>query len=144
MGTFRSAMLWVMVAVRWRSAQREGRGVDEMQGSDGTTMRSDAEELTAKAEERHMNTSELQTVLGYLNLGLAIAHSQGVTIGHFGNSDFIGLAETVNGLLLRAITPPVVQVAPVPVAPAIAVAPAVAPASVAMTPTAPVTAAAGR
>jgi hypothetical protein len=106
-----------MVAVRWRSAQREGRGVDDVQQSGGMTMSSGAEEFTAKAGERHMDTSELQTVLGYLNLGLAIAHSQGVTVGHFGNSDFIGLAETVNGLLLRAITPPAVRpVAAAPVA----------------------------
>jgi hypothetical protein len=52
-----------------------------------------------------MKTSELQTVLGYLNIGLAIAHNAGVSSGHFGNTDFIGLAETVNRLFLNAITP---------------------------------------
>ena len=54
-----------------------------------------------------MKTSELQTVLGYLNIGLAIAHNTGVSAGHFGNTDFIGLAETVNRLFLNAITPAV-------------------------------------
>jgi hypothetical protein len=52
-----------------------------------------------------MNTNELQTILGYLNIGLAIAHNRGVSIGHFGSTDFIQLAETVNGMLLHAITP---------------------------------------
>jgi hypothetical protein len=52
-----------------------------------------------------MSKSELQAVLGYLNVGLAIAHNTGVSVGHFGNTDFIGLAETVNGLLLHAISP---------------------------------------
>jgi hypothetical protein len=59
----------------------------------------------AKAVETDMKTSELQSVLGYLNIGLAIAHNTGVTGGHFGNTDFIGLAETVNRLFLNAITP---------------------------------------
>jgi hypothetical protein len=57
--------------------------------------------------EIDMKTNELQTVLGYLNIGLAIAHNAGVTAGHFGNTDFIGLAETVNALFLKAITPAV-------------------------------------
>ncbi|MBW4037523.1 MAG: hypothetical protein HIU91_01375 [Acidobacteria bacterium] len=83
-----------------------------------------------------MKPSELQTVLGYLNLGLAIAHSQGVTVGHFGNSDFIGLAETVNGMLLRAIAPPVAAA----VTPAVA---ATAPAAV-VAAAVPVSAAVGR
>jgi len=52
-----------------------------------------------------MKTSELQTILGYLNIGLAIAHNTGVNVGHFGSTDFIELAQSVNGLLLNALTP---------------------------------------
>ena len=52
-----------------------------------------------------MKKSELQTILGYLNIGLAIAHSAGVSVGHFGGTDFIQLAQSVNGLLLNAIAP---------------------------------------
>ncbi len=52
-----------------------------------------------------MNKSELQTILGYLNIGLAIAHNTGVSIGHFGGTDFIELAQSVNAVLLQAITP---------------------------------------
>jgi len=52
-----------------------------------------------------MNKSELQTILGYLNIGLSIAHSTGVSVGHFGSTDFIQLAQAVNGLLLGAIAP---------------------------------------
>jgi len=52
-----------------------------------------------------MNKSELQTILGYLNIGLAIAHSTGISVGHFGSTDFIQLAQSVNGLLLNAISP---------------------------------------
>jgi len=52
-----------------------------------------------------MKKSELQTILGYLNIGLAIAHNTGVSIGHFGSTDFIELAQAVNGLLLQSITP---------------------------------------
>ncbi len=52
-----------------------------------------------------MNKTELQTILGYLNVGLAIAHNTGVTVGHFGGTDFIQLAQSVNALLLNAITP---------------------------------------
>lgn len=52
-----------------------------------------------------MNTEELQRILGYLNIGLAIAHDSGVSIGHFGSGDFIQLAQTVNGVLLRSIPP---------------------------------------
>ena len=52
-----------------------------------------------------MTKNELQTILGYLNVGLAIAHNTGVTVGHFGGTDFIQLAQSVNGLLLRAIAP---------------------------------------
>jgi hypothetical protein len=54
-----------------------------------------------------MNKSELQTILGYLNLGLAIAHDAGVKVGHFGATDFVQLAQDVNGLLLNAVTPTV-------------------------------------
>ena len=39
-----------------------------------------------------MSKNELQTILGYLNLGLAIAHSAGVSVGHFGDTDFLQLA----------------------------------------------------
>jgi hypothetical protein len=85
-------------------------------------MEVEVQRWAARAEENGMNRTELQTVLGYLNLGLAIAHSQGVTLGHFGNGDFVGLAETVNGLLLRAITPQVA--APVASAPVAVEAPA--------------------
>jgi len=52
-----------------------------------------------------MNKTELQTILGYINIGLAIAHNTGVSIGHFGGTDFIQLAQNVNGLLLNAIAP---------------------------------------
>jgi hypothetical protein len=52
-----------------------------------------------------MNKNELQTILGYLNVGLAIAHNTGVTVGHFGGTDFIQLAQSVNSLLLNAIQP---------------------------------------
>ncbi len=52
-----------------------------------------------------MNRVELQRILGFLNIGLAIAHDSGVSIGHFGCGDFIQLAQTANGMLLHAITP---------------------------------------
>jgi hypothetical protein len=52
-----------------------------------------------------MNKTELQTILGYINIGLAIAHNTGVSIGHFGGTDFIQLAQNVNSLLLNAIAP---------------------------------------
>jgi len=58
-----------------------------------------------------MNKNELQTVLGYLNIGLAIAHNTGVSVGHFGSTDFISLAQSVNQLLLSAVTPPAPAVA---------------------------------
>jgi hypothetical protein len=78
---------------------------------------------TAKAEENNMNTSELQKILGYLNIGLAIAHNTGVSIGHFGSTDFIQLAESVNSMLLNAIAPAVSTVSAVaPVAAATAAA----------------------
>jgi hypothetical protein len=82
-----------------------------------------------------MNKSELQTILGYLNIGLAIAHSTGITVGHFGSTDFIQLAQAVNGLLLESIVPAasaatIAVAAPAAVAttaPAVAVAVASAP-----------------
>ena len=52
-----------------------------------------------------MNRVELQRILGLLNIGLAIAHDSGVSIGHFGCGDFIELAQTANGMLLRSIAP---------------------------------------
>jgi len=52
-----------------------------------------------------MNRVELQRILGFLNIGLAIAHDSGVSIGHFGCGDFIQLAQTANGMLLHSITP---------------------------------------
>jgi hypothetical protein len=52
-----------------------------------------------------MNKSELQTILGFVNIGLAIAHNTGISVGHFGSTDFIQLAQSVNGLLLNAISP---------------------------------------
>lgn len=52
-----------------------------------------------------MGTSEVQKILGYLNIGLAIAQDAGVTIGHFGSTDFVQLAQMVNTLLLTAIEP---------------------------------------
>jgi hypothetical protein len=88
-----------------------------------------------------MKTNELQTILGYLNIGLAIAHDTGVSIGHFGSTDFIQLAQSVNSLLLSAILPavsatatsapastaaPVASAAPVVSTPAAAVSVAVA------------------
>jgi hypothetical protein len=62
-----------------------------------------------------MNKSELQTILGYLNVGLAIAHNTGVSVGHFGSTDFIQLAQSVNALLLESLAPQSVA-APVAVA----------------------------
>jgi len=67
---------------------------------------------TAGAEEKDMKTSELQTILGYLNIGLAIAHNTGVSVGHFGGTDFIQLAQSVNSLLLEAVTPAAKAAAP--------------------------------
>ena len=63
-------------------------------------------ERAGKALEGGMNTAELQRILGYVNIGLAIAHDSGVSMGHFGCGDFIQLAQTVNGMLLQSITPP--------------------------------------
>lgn len=58
-----------------------------------------------EGEDNHMNRVELQRILGYVNIGLAIAHDSGVSIGHFGCGDFVELAQTVNGMLLRSIAP---------------------------------------
>jgi hypothetical protein len=52
-----------------------------------------------------MSKVELQTILGYLNIGLAIAHAAGVSVGHFGGTDFIQLAQNVNALFLGAVSP---------------------------------------
>lgn len=52
-----------------------------------------------------MKTEELQRILGLLNIGLAIAHDSGVSVGHFGDGDFIQFAQTVNGMLLHSIAP---------------------------------------
>jgi hypothetical protein len=75
--------------------------------------------------------TELQKILGYLNLGLAIAHNTGVTVGHFGSTDFIQLAQVVNSVLLDAVTPSttgaVATSAAVVATPAIAVAVASSP-----------------
>lgn len=68
-----------------------------------------------KRKERSMSKIELQTILGYINIGLAVAHNTGVTLGHFGGTDFIQLAESVNGLLLNAITPAAVVAPATPV-----------------------------
>jgi hypothetical protein len=62
-------------------------------------------ERAGKAMEKDMNTAELQRILGYVNIGLAIAHDSGVSIGHFECGDFIQLAQTVNGILLHSIAP---------------------------------------
>lgn len=107
-GAFRSLLLRVMVAVR-RSWLQRGRGrattqaaFDRLAATDFSVKRPDE---AGKAEEKEMKTEELQRILGYLNIGLAIAHDSGVSIGHFGNEDFIQLAQTVNGMLLHSIAP---------------------------------------
>ena len=151
MGAFRSALLRVMVAVRRRWLQRVGvegglgasletlepRLMEDI-GLDGVAVRSGCafdfagERKTAMAEESYMKTNELRMILGYLNIGLAIAHNTGVSAGHFGTTDFIQLAQMVNGLLLKAITPVVsdVPLAVVAVAPIVINAPAATSASV--------------
>ena len=84
-------------------------------------------ERVGKALEKDMNKEELQRILGYVNIGLAIAHDSGVSVGHFGCGDFIQLAQAVNGMLLHAIAPPVILgsdcagVADTPAGPALAV-----------------------
>ncbi len=133
-GAFQSALLKTMVAV-WR------RWVQTPEAATNDGMDFAPERCTAKAEERCMKTNELQTILGYLNIGLAIAHDTGVSIGHFGSTDFIQLAQSVNSLLLSAILPavsatatsapastaaPVASAAPVVSTPAAAVSVAVA------------------
>lgn len=97
-------MLRVMVAVRRRWLQRKsGGGEDLAERCVGFT--EEFVKAAGKAEEIEMNTVELQRILGYLNIGLAIAHDSGVSIGHFGSGDFIQLAQTVNGTLLHSIAP---------------------------------------
>ena len=66
-----------------------------------------------EAKENDMNRVELQRILGLLNIGLAIAHDSGVSIGHFGCGDFIQLAQTANDLLLHSIAPAEVAAGPV-------------------------------
>lgn len=125
MGAFRSVLLRVMVAVRRRWLQRGGgeevggRQLGAMHarrsgdsGMDEAVLRDEVDERDfagerkpAKAEENNMKTNELQTILGYLNIGLAIAHNTGVSVGHFGSTDFIQLAQMVNSLFLNAMTP---------------------------------------
>ena len=146
MGAFRSSLLKVMVAVgrRWLqrgggdelgSARVEARGCGRA-GVEGPLEQAvggiefEGYRRAAKAEENGMKTNELQMILGYLNIGLAIAHNTGVSVGHFGSTDFIQLAQMVNGLLLNAITP-AASVAPAVTAGVVAAAPVVinAPAS---------------
>lgn len=86
-------------------------------------------EGAAEPKEKDMNTAELQRILGYLNIGLAIAHDSGVSIGHFGSGDFLQLAQTVNGILLHSIEPkgaPACGVAPVAIGEAASAAASVA------------------
>ncbi len=124
--TFRSMLLKVMVAVRRRWLQRSpgeepesanGRredGVEVWTTGDRISLNEfgiESTVVTAAAGENEMNTVELQRILGYLNIGLAIAHDSGVSIGHFGSGDFLQLAQTVNGILLHSIEP---KCAPVP------------------------------
>ena len=87
------------------ASRRGGVGVEEPleRAKDGIEF--EGYRSAAKAEENSMKTNELQMILGYLNIGLAIAHNTGVPVGHFGSTDFIQLAQMVNGLLLNAITP---------------------------------------
>jgi hypothetical protein len=115
-------LLKVMVAVwrRWLQRSRgeglqsaKGREAEWKSGQRGLSCREEfgngfgivGSETAAAAEEKDMNTVELQRILGYLNIGLAIAHDSGVSIGHFGSGDFLQLAQTVNVILLRSIEP---------------------------------------
>jgi hypothetical protein len=74
-------------------------------GSESENLRLRKLKEAGEAEENDMNRMELQRILGLLNIGLAIAHDSGVSIGHFGCSDFIQLAQTANGILLHSIAP---------------------------------------
>jgi hypothetical protein len=87
--------------VGWKPGQ-PGLGCSEEFGNEFGIV---GTETAAAAEEKEMNTVELQRILGYLNIGLAIAHDSGVSIGHFGSGDFLQLAQTVNVVLLRSIEP---------------------------------------
>jgi len=115
---FQSMLLKVMVAVPRRWLQRTAsRGLSEPTGRCPAVRRFRPKAVgigefvitkareAGKVEENDMNRVELQRILGYLNIGLAIAHDSGVSIGHFGCGDFIQLAQTVNGMLLHSIAP---------------------------------------
>jgi hypothetical protein len=52
-----------------------------------------------------MNKTELQTVLGYVSVFLGIAHNMGVSLGHFGNDDFVDLASKTASVFYQAIAP---------------------------------------
>jgi hypothetical protein len=52
-----------------------------------------------------VNKAKLQTILGYAATFLAIAHDEGVTLGHFGSEDFVDLAQKASALLYSAIAP---------------------------------------
>jgi hypothetical protein len=82
-----------------------GVEVSTESGPESENLRFARAKEAGKAEENDMNRVELQRILGYLNIGLAIAHDSGVSLGHFGCGDFIQLAQTVNGMLLQSITP---------------------------------------
>jgi len=82
---------------QWGRSDRKRVGIDEFAIAKVTE--------AGEAEEKHMNRVELQRILGFLNIGLAIAHDSGVSIGHFGCGGFIQLAQTANGMLLHSIAP---------------------------------------
>ena len=92
-------------------------GPSEKRGEDVRVDRVCTKRRTAKAEENNVKTSELQTILGYLNIGLAVAHNIGVSVGHFGSTDFVELAQSVNSLLLEALAPQISSTAAVSSAP---------------------------
>jgi hypothetical protein len=52
-----------------------------------------------------MSKAKLQTILGYAATFLAIAHDEGVTLGHFGSEDFVDLAQKASALLFGALAP---------------------------------------
>jgi len=53
-----------------------------------------------------MSKAKLQSILGYAATFLAIAHEEGVTLGHFGSEDFVDLAQKAAALLYGAVAPP--------------------------------------
>jgi hypothetical protein len=63
-----------------------------------------------------MSKAKLQSILGYAATFLAIAHEEGVTLGHFGSEDFVDLAQKASALLYGAITPPAPAAAATPAA----------------------------